>query len=383
MLIEVRDSGYVPLTRHARVSFLCCRPGAREHELVSQIGVARDLARLIGGRFDRYVDATGPGDDEQLGYVVPNDTIVGVEMARRWGIESVDDLFGGVVPFPFVATKVITHPLVAGDASRPPGWDGGFAERVAGVALPGYAAFSLRDVWRAARALLPGGPVRVKLAGGVGGRGQSVIDDERALDECLARIDAGEIARAGAVVEYDLRETRTWSIGQVRVGSLCASYFGTQRTTRNRNGEDVYGGSSITLVRGGFDALDPLVGGNEALRRAIAFGRIYHDAAFVSFPGMFASRCNYDVVQGVDARGNERIGVLEQSWRLGGASAAELVALHVLHEHPERTSASAETVELHGDAPELPADAIVHFRGVDPQLGPITKYARPRDDADA
>ncbi len=83
-----------PLTRHARVSFLCCRGDAPEHELVSQISVARDLARLIGGRFDRYVDATRPGAETPLGYVVPNDTIVGVDVARRWGIESDDDLFG-------------------------------------------------------------------------------------------------------------------------------------------------------------------------------------------------------------------------------------------------------------------------------------------------
>ena len=383
MLIDVRTIGHVPLTRHGRVSFLCCRPGAREHELVSQIGIARGLARLIGGRFDRYVDATRPCEATPLGYVVPNDTIVGLELARRWGIETVDDLFGGVVPFPFVATKVITHPLVAGDAARPPGWDGRFAARVADVVLPGYAVFSVKDVRRAARALLPGGPVRLKLASGVGGIGQAVFSDERTLDAHLARIDAGEIARAGAVVERDLSETRTWSIGQVRVGSLCASYFGTQRTTRNRRGDEVYGGSAITLVRGGFDALEPFVEHHESLRRAVEFGRVYHDAAFASFPGMFASRCNYDVVQGGDAQGTERIGVLEQSWRLGGASAAELVALHALHDHPERTSACAESVEVHGDAPDVPADAIVHFRGVDPQLGPIIKYARLRDDAHA
>ena len=41
----------------------------------------------------------------------------------------------------------------------------------------------------------------------------------------------------------------------------------------------------------------------------------------------FASRRNYDVVAGLDARGQRRCGVLEQSWRVGGASPAELVAL--------------------------------------------------------
>jgi len=351
--------------------------------LVSQISVARDLARLIGGRFDRYVDATRPGAETPLGYVVPNDTIVGVDVARRWGIESDDDLFGGVVPFPFVATKVISHPLLDADAPCPPGWDERFAARIADVVLPGYAAFSMRDLRRAALALLPAGRVRIKLAGGVGGRGQYAVADERELDERLASLDAAEVARRGAVVEPDLRRPRTWSVGQLRIGSLQASYFGSQRTTRDRHGADVYGGSSITMALGGFDALEPFVGARASLRRAIGFARTYHEAAFEAFPEMFASRCNYDVVQGTDARGVERVGVLEQSWRVGGASAAELVALHALCDDPGRACACAETVEVHCADPELPDDAIVHFRGVDERLGPIVKYARLCRDADA
>ena len=48
---------------------------------------------------------------------------------------------------------------------------------------------------------------------------------------------------------------------------------------------------------------------------AIDQARGYHTAALASFRGMFASRCNYDVVQGIDDRGQWRSGVLEQSWR--------------------------------------------------------------------
>lgn len=376
-------AGGVPLTRHSRVSFLCCRPGAREHELVSQIGVARELARLIGGRFDRYVDAAHTDAEVRLGYVVPNDTLVGVDAALRWGIESEEDLFGGVVPFPFVATKVISHSLVAADAPCPPGWDARFAERIADVVLPGYSVFSMRDLDRAVRALLPAGPVRVKLASGIGGLGQIVIASERERVERLGCLDPTEVVRRGAVVEPDLRDARTWSIGQLHIGRLRASYFGIQRTTRDRHGADVYGGSSITLVRGGFDALEPHVAGDASLRRAIGFASVYHDAAFASFEGIFASRCNYDVVQGRDADGVERTGVLEQSWRVGGASAAELAALHALRDEPAREKASAETVELHCADPDLPEGAFVHFRGVDEHVGPITKYARLLDDADA
>src|SRR3712207_8788490 len=38
-------------------------------------------------------------------YFVPSCTLIGLEQARQLGITGEDDLFGGVVPYPFVATK--------------------------------------------------------------------------------------------------------------------------------------------------------------------------------------------------------------------------------------------------------------------------------------
>lgn len=42
-------------------------------------------------------------------------------------------------------------------------------------------------------------------------------------------------------------------------------------------------------------------------------------AALDCFPGFFASRRNYHIGQGRDAKGRFKSGVLEQSWRIGGA----------------------------------------------------------------
>ena len=75
-----------------------------------------------------------------------------------------DDLFGGVVPHPFVATKAITHPLVEPDAAAPEGWSHGFARRVRSVVLPGFTAFTLQDARKAGLRLLERGPVRLKPA---------------------------------------------------------------------------------------------------------------------------------------------------------------------------------------------------------------------------
>jgi hypothetical protein len=367
-------------TAHTRVSFLACRAGGREHELAAQRGVAERLAVLLGCRFAGDADTAAPS--AAIGYAVPNDTLTSLDAARRWGIRSEADLFGGVVPFPFVATKTITHPLVAPGAAAPAGWCGEFAERVAAVVLPGRSVFSLDDARRAGRRLLRGGPVRLKLASGVGGSGQSVARDAAQLDAQLAALDAAEITAHGMVLERNLADARTFSIGVLRVGLLQASYFGTQCTTRNRHGDEVYGGSTITLARGGLDALEPLAGDAD-VRRAIALARTYHTAAFACFTGMFASRCNYDVVQGRDAQGRPLAGVLEQSWRIGGASPAEVAALQALCDDPGRTQVRASSVEVHAPDAVVPEGATLYFRGVDEHVGPITKYAWVHRHADA
>src|SRR5690606_7725012 len=97
---------------------------------------------------------------------------------------------------------------------------------------------------------------------------------------------------------------------------------------------------------------------------------------------MFASRCNYDVVQGPDELGRWRSGVLEQSWRIGGASAAELLALQAFREDPALDAVTASTTEVYGDCPSLPADSTLVYRGVDTRVGPLTKYARLERDTD-
>ena len=372
-------AGAAAATPHTRVSFLACRAGGREHELTTQRGVAERLAALLGCRFAGDADPAAPSPS--IGYAVPNDTLTSIEAARRWGIASEADLFGGVVPFPYVATKTITHPLVEPAAAAPEGWCREFPERVAAVVLPGLSAFALDDARRAGRRLLQGGPVRLKLASGVGGSGQSVARDAAQLEAQLDALDAGEIAAHGVVLERNLAEARTFSVGVLRVGSLTASYFGTQCTTQNRHGDEVYGGSTLTLARGDLEALEALAAGAE-VRHAIAMARCYHEAAFACFAGMFASRCNYDVVQGRDASGRALAGVLEQSWRIGGASPAEVAALQALCDAPERGQVRASTVEVHAPDAVVPEGATLYFSGVDEHVGPITKYALVHRHAD-
>jgi hypothetical protein len=307
-------------------------------------------------------------------YFVPNDTLVGIAAAQKLGIKSEQDLFGGVVPFAFAATKTITHPLPEADSRSPEGWSPEFANRVRDVVLPGYSAFATRDARIAGARLFGLGRVRIKHPAGIGGLGQSVVDDERALDAQLHSLDADGLLRDGLVLEQDLAEVVTRSVGQICVGNMRASYCGVQRLTPNYRGEQVYGGSDLIVARGDFDRLMELMLAPE-VKIAIDQARAYNAAAMTSFRGMFASRCNYDIAQGIDNKGQWRSGVLEQSWRMGGASAAEVAALEAFRADESLDVVRASTTEVYATE-SVPADAVVYFRGVDEHAGAMTKYVR-------
>ncbi len=314
-------------------------------------------------------------------YFVPSETIIGLDVAARLGIRSEDDLFGGVVPSMFMGTKTITHPLVSEQASAPPTWSHDFADRVFNSVLRGYTAFTKEDARHAGSRLLEHGPTRIKLARGIGGRGQFVVDGIAELARIIDTIDDDEIATAGVVLEEHLEGATTYSVGRVCIAGITATYWGTQRMTKNNRGVDVYGGSDLVVVRGDFDALEPYVDG-DATRAAIAHARIYDDAARACFDGFFASRRNYDVVHGADALGHLRVGVLEQSWRVGGASGAEIEALLAFRDDPTLHVVRARTVEVYGDA-SPPDGATVLYSGVDEKAGPLTLYAEIERDGDA
>ena len=344
---------------------------ASAHERATRLEVARRLAALKGIFFGGERTRHG-GSGEPL-YYVPGDTLVGELEARRLGISRRDDLYGGVVPYAFVATKAITHPLVHDAAAAPPGWSNEFPRRVAASVLDGWTAFSTDDALAAGRRLLARGPVRVKSVCATGGRGQWVAQTAAELQRGLEMTPPEEIATQGLVLEENLEDVATYSVGQVWVGDLVATYHGTQRLTPNGQGELVYGGSALTVARGEFPALLALKV-PPAVRMAVEQARVYHAAALDCFPGMILSRINYDIARGRDARGCIRSGVLEQSWRVGGATGAEIAALERFRADPDCHVVQAAGYEVFGDSAAPPPAATVYFRGNDPKVGPLTKY---------
>ena len=344
---------------------------AMEHERASHTAIARRLAALKGHEF---VDRNLKELAHESVYVVPSDTLVGLPAAQSLGVHDEDDLFGGVVPHAFVATKAISHPLVEPGAEQPIGWSHGFTARIEGSVLRGYSAFRIQDAFAAGRKLLTLGPVRLKPTRETGGRGQTVVGSMAELEVALASLNNAELAKLGLVLEQNLAEVTTRSVGQVRVAGLVASYHGTQGLTQDNTGAEVYGGSTLIVVRDGFDALLALEPAPEA-RCAIAQARAYDAAVGAEYPEFFASRRNYDVAQGINALGQWRSGVLEQSWRIGGASGAEILALAAFAADPTLQVVRASTVERYGTGNDPPAHATVLFHGNDHDVGPITKYA--------
>ncbi len=305
-------------------------------------------------------------------YWVPDATVIGRDQAAEFGIHGPLDLFGGFVERDYQAGKAIVHPLIERPTLTPRGWNDAFATRVKPLVLDGHSVFCHNDAVRCASARLQRGPQRLKPAASRGGQGQQVVADTDQLAEALARYEETDYQQ-GMVIEDDLDDAQTHSVGQVMINGVLLSYHGVQQHNRNGRGELVYGGSDLLVVRGDFDcllALDLVESVKLAIQQAVQFDRATHQL----LPAFFASRRNYDVAQGVDASGRRCSGVLEQSWRIGGASGAELAALEAFVGDPALCVVRASTFEIFEDKP-LPANTRVLYRGPDAHGDFLMKYA--------
>jgi hypothetical protein len=346
------------------------QPLRRAHQRFLLEADARTIADIkkyeFGGYHQSGYETQGPT------FFVPDQTLLSEEAASL-GIRGPKDLYGGVVSHCFAKTKSITHQLVDGNAARPEGWSQSFAERIHDFVLPGYTAFAIADAERAAERMFASqAPIRVKRPLCSGGRGQVLVTTLAQLDRFMTDLPSEEIETYGVVLETNLREICTLSIGRVELNEIPISYHGIQSRTKDNEGNWAYGGSDLFCVRGDWDAL-AAVPMPENIRMGMRQAQSY-DQAMNAYPGFMASRRNYDIAQGIDAQGQWRSGVLESSWRAGGASPAELLAISNFLENPDLQELAVSHVETYGPLGEPPPGAVVHFQGEDPAAGPIIRY---------
>lgn len=351
------------------VAAVTCGDAQREpHELAALRFAAGRLAALFGAQ---HVEAAY--ELPAFGrYWIPVSTL-SRRAAESLGIDHGLQLWGGIVPAPFMATKLVSHSRRSRHAAAPAGW-----VDIVGLedcTLPGWSAFGRDDILGAGLDLLHGGHVRLKCPYERGGHGQQVVRSE---EEFAQWIDSSpqQVLDEGIVLERDLAESVTYSVGfSVLPGDHRIAYVGTQRNVAAPNGDLVYGGSRLDFVRGGLVELEESL--REGKARAAVRAAIRYDAVIRHTYGVIASRCNYDVIAGVDRMGRRHLGVLEQSWRFGGASMAELLAIERFAARPTLQRVVAETVETYTGEP-APADAFVYWRG---GAGAPCKYARIVEDA--
>lgn len=329
------------------------------HEVETNRALARWLAQILGLEYGGSYDPQRHGGRDL--YLLPTQTLVGAAAARRLGVKGPEDLWGGYVDHDFICTKAISHGLLNQHAHAPQGWAPLFSERVRSVVLDGLSVFCLADARPAAEHLLHSGPIRLKPIHACAGRGQEVIKSLDEFDQVLARPEAQALFTKGVVLEQDLDQVITHSVGQSFIGNRVLSYCGEQYLTEDAQGDSVYGGSDLLVVSGDYDQLLKLDLPQD-VRLAIRQAQVFDNAADEAYPGFYASRRNYDIAQGLDSNGQPRSGVLEQSWRMGGASSAEVAALQRFVNDPGMCAIRVSSVETYIDQP-LPADAIEVFRG--------------------
>jgi len=359
-----------PANRKKLVVAHSVRPEAPLHEVETNRALARWLAQILGLKYGGSYDPELHNGRDL--YLLPTQTLVGVAAARQLGVKGPEDLWGGYVEHDFICTKAISHGLRNKNAHAPEGWSPLFCERVRSVVLDGLSVFSMDDARPAAEHLLYTGPIRIKPIHACAGRGQEVIKSLDQFDAILARPEAKALFTEGVVLEQDLDHVITHSVGQSFIGDTVLSYCGDQYLTKDGQGEQVYGGSNLLVVRGDYDDLLELEVPDD-VRLAIRQAQVFDRAADEAYPGFYASRRNYDIAQGVDSNGKPRSGVLEQSWRMGGASSAEVAALQSFVNDPGMRAIRVSSVETYSDQP-LPADAIEVYRGPAQNSDFLLKY---------
>jgi hypothetical protein len=301
---------------------------------------ANSRNRAVAERIAPLIDGVmlNDGDPTEAAYFVPDAPLLRPE-ASRLGIAGRDDLFGGVVSVRLHHDKAILHPLVGQGAQNNSHYSASFPRAIESAVLPGYTAFSISDALVGYGHLRRAGyEVRCKDPSQEGGNGQCVIEDER----LLRRLNPTRLANEGIVLEPDISDAVTMSLGHICLGGKTYSYYGYQTTT-TLDGVITYGGTTLTMVRGEFGKLYSQVE-DESVRLAICQANTVYEA--YSWYDPILSRANFDIVQGHDGRGNFLSGVVDQSLRIGGASPAEVLAISALEAEASLDRATAQIVVM-------------------------------------
>ncbi|KAB2697557.1 DUF3182 family protein [Ochrobactrum sp. Kaboul] len=337
-----------------------------KHNVASVEALAARLAKLSGSSLS---PSSQNFDDVDGTFFIPT-----VSLIRKSHPElDANQFWGGCVDQEYMTTKLATHPAWNEEDELPAGWKPQFAKDLGSAALAGFSVFSHDHAARAGAFLLDKSKIRLKDPYASGGKNQCVFENNHELDVFLQSLSQSEITK-GMVIEEDVENSSTYSVGQVSLAGLTASYLGRQYIAHDPMGESVYAGSRLYVVRGGWDEL--LLRLRMPVAHRIIEGARRYDMAAGEHFGLVASRKNYDVLVGPITEDGFCCGVLEQSWRVGGASPAEILAVEAMIGDQSILALQVLARETYGAAPRFEINDFIVYVGQDDTGQPLHKYAR-------
>lgn len=304
------------------------------------VSVAAVAERLSGILRSLRGGAARPASDS---YFMPY-SAVHEPLARACGISGDGDLYGGIVREPAHADKAMLHELASATAMHPRWYSWAFARALHGAVLPGFTVFSPDDAACAFELMRRRGIVpRFKDPSATGGLGQSLVRSQADLAEAL-QAHGDRLVKTGAILEADLSDAATITVGWVRIGGKEFSWCGRPYDVVV-DGQTRFGGNEIRVVRGGLGRVEQYIQDERdliAIRQACTVSGAYR------LLGTVAARATLDAVQGVDTPGKLRSGITDPSLRPSASSAAEVRALEAFIEHPDAESVVTQLVYDYG-----------------------------------
>lgn len=313
-----------------------------------QIGT--DIAQLLGIPYRGYAfDSVA----EPNLYIVTSKTLTKETAAKKFGSSSSADFYGLAVGDINDVGKAILHPT---HATRTPSfYRADFAEKVRRFVLPGLSCFSPLDAQTAYHEYANNGfDLRFKVANESDGNGQYKIDNPNHLKDVIDQ--ERKALKEGVVIEANLNDPNTISLGFVQIGQQQYSFIAHQKNTQpNAEGQSKYLGANVTVVRGPMEVFlkdkDLSMLENTAALQAIEFNQLYQQTF-----RPYASRLSYDVVTGFDNHGNTLSGVTDITGRVGGTCPALMVSLLAMQEDPSIQKAFTEVTLNYQPTIDLPEE---------------------------
>lgn len=249
-----------------------------------------------------------------------------------------EEFYGALVEDRSHVGKAILHPALSRNVPR--FYSSEFAQRVQDFVIPGFTAFHKADVAEA----FPGiqndeYDYRLKLPDESDGYGQFPIHDTASLQRILESLNGHEVAEKGVVLEANLHEPTTISVGYAMLGRDQYSFIAHQKND-DSEGRSRYRGAEVTIIRGTLKGLTGITSPQSERGHAVEIARKFYDA--LSLYNVVASRLSFDCLHGFDNNGYIRRGVTDITARLGGTCPALILAAHEFKKKPGIATVSAE-----------------------------------------